>query len=77
MRQHATVRMLQVLGDAAKAVSDDTKARFPSIPWRDMARMRDLLVHHYFAVDLSIVWRTVEVNLPMVRDALVNLLDTE
>lgn len=74
MRQHATVRMLQVLGDAAKAVSDDVKSQYPEVPWRNMARMRDLLVHHYFSVDLSIVWRTVHGQLPMVHQQLTAML---
>jgi uncharacterized protein with HEPN domain len=77
IRQHATVRMLQVLGDAAKAVSNDVKLRLLSIPWRDMARMRDLLVHHYFAVDPGVVWRTIERDLPTVRDALVEALRSD
>jgi uncharacterized protein with HEPN domain len=59
MRQDAVVRQLLIIGEAAKRLSDEFKEAHPSIPWRQMAGMRDILVHGYDHVDLDAVWRVV------------------
>jgi uncharacterized protein with HEPN domain len=60
----ALVRLLEVLGEAARHVSDETQRRSPHIPWKEIAGTRDRLVHGYFDVDLDIVWRIVTADLP-------------
>jgi len=50
------------------------RERYPEIPWRDMAGIRDRLVHGYFKVDLSIVWTTVTIEFPELRSMLENVL---
>jgi uncharacterized protein with HEPN domain len=55
MRQDATLRKLQVIGQAVKNVSEDTKSRQPQIPWKQIAGMRDKVIHDYFGVNLEIV----------------------
>jgi len=57
MRQDAVVRELLIVGEAAKRLSDEFKVLHPDIPWRQMAGMRDILVHAYDHVDLDEVWR--------------------
>lgn len=57
MRQDAVVRELLIVGEAAKRLSDEFKASHTDIPWRQMAGMRDILVHAYDHVDLDEVWR--------------------
>ena len=64
MRALAVVRLLEILGEAARAVSDTTRARHPTIPWRQIAGTRDRLIHGYEAVDLDIVWAIVTADLP-------------
>jgi uncharacterized protein with HEPN domain len=64
MLQHALVRLLEIIGEAAKGVSDETRAAHADIPWREMAGMRDRLIHAYFDVDLDRVWKTVMERLP-------------
>ena len=64
MRALAVVRLLEILGEAARAVSDATRARHPRIPWRQIAGTRDRLIHGYEAVDLDIVWAIVTADLP-------------
>lgn len=60
----ALTRLLEVLGEAAKAVSPDTKRRAPDIAWKEIAGTRDKLIHGYFDVDLNIVWAIVTQDLP-------------
>jgi uncharacterized protein with HEPN domain len=68
MIQDAVIRNLQVMGEAVKKVSDDTRASHPEVPWRDIAGMRDRVVHDYFGVSLDIVWDVVENHVPPLRD---------
>lgn len=58
------VRLLEVLGEAAKGVSPDLRERHPGVPWRKIMGMRDRLIHGYFDVNLDVVWQTVTEDLP-------------
>jgi uncharacterized protein with HEPN domain len=60
----ALVRLLEVLGEAARFVPDKIKAEHPEIQWREIAATRNRLIHGYFSVDLDIVWSIVENDLP-------------
>ncbi len=62
--QDAVVRNLEVIGEAAKNISDDFRERYPEIPWRSMAGTRDRLTHHYFGINQEIVWQIVQQDLP-------------
>ena len=70
----ALVRLIEILGEAAKNVSDSTKARSPDIPWRQMSGTRDRLIHAYFEVDLDIIWGIATRDLPPIIPKLVALL---
>ncbi len=60
----SVVRLLEILGEAAKNVSEQCKEAHPSIQWRQIAGTRDRLIHGYFDVDLNIVWKIVSDDLP-------------
>ena len=60
----AVVRLLEILGEAAKNVSEDLRKGYPDIPWRQIAGTRDRLIHGYFDVDLDIVWQIISTDLP-------------
>ncbi len=62
--QDAVIRRLEIIGEAARRVSEETRARFPHLPWNAMVGMRNLLIHEYDDVDLTIVWDAVRNNLP-------------
>jgi uncharacterized protein with HEPN domain len=62
------VRHLQIVGEAASRVSDETQHLFPDIPWGKMIGMRHVLVHGYFEIDLDIVWSVIENDLPALKE---------
>ncbi|MBM3299135.1 MAG: DUF86 domain-containing protein [Deltaproteobacteria bacterium] len=64
LHQDAVVRELEVIGEAAKKISDQTKAKIPAVPWSKVSGMRDRLIHEYFRVDLDQVWDTARKDLP-------------
>ena len=74
MRQDATLRKLEIIGQAVKSLSDETRSRGPEIPWKQIAGMRDKVIHDYFGVNLEIVWAVVEKELPKLEQAIGRLL---
>jgi len=62
------VRHLQIIGEAANRVTEETRARFSEIPWGKMIGMRHILVHGYFEIDTEIVWTVVEKDLTPLKD---------
>ena len=73
----ALTRLLEILGEAAKGVSSETKERHPGLPWFQMAATRDRIIHGYFSVDLNIVWQIVRHDLPPVVAALEAMAPNE
>ena len=63
--QDAVIRNLEVVGEAAKNLSDAFKETHPDVPWRLIAGMRDKLIHQYFGVKLELVWDTVAGHVPV------------
>ena len=60
----ALTRLLEVIGEAAKHVSEETQRAHPEIPWKETAATRDRLIHGYFDVDLNIIWEITTADLP-------------
>jgi uncharacterized protein with HEPN domain len=70
----ATIRNLEIIGEAAKNISSETRKKYPDIPFRNMAGMRDKLIHHYFGVDFPAVWEVVEKILPNLESRLEEII---
>ena len=62
--QDAVVRRIEIIGEAAGRVTEETKVSFPNLPWQDMTDMRNFLIHQYGDVDPQVVWDTVKLDLP-------------
>lgn len=73
--QDAVVRNLEIIGEAAKNISDDFRGKYPQIPWRELAGARDRLIHHYFGVNYDIVWVIAKKELPEIIIQLEQILD--
>jgi uncharacterized protein with HEPN domain len=68
MVQDAVIRQFEIIGEASKNLSDSFRENYPLVPWKDLAGFRDKLIHQYFGVDLTIVWRSVVDDVPVLRD---------
>lgn len=73
--QDAVIRNLEVVGEAVKSLDDRTTTQAPEIRWRDIAGMRDKLIHQYFGVDLDVVWAVVEHEIPRLRSVVERLIE--
>ncbi len=71
----AVVRNFEILGEASKNISEEVKSQYPDIPWKEMAGMRDKIIHEYFGIDLEIVWKTAKIRLPQLRSLLKDIYD--
>jgi uncharacterized protein with HEPN domain len=66
-KQYAVLRALEIIGEASKNLSSELRAKCPDIDWKNIAGMRDKLIHAYFGVNLPLVWETVQNDLPQLK----------
>ena len=72
--EDAVLRNIEIIGEAAKSLSEKLKAASPATPWRQIGRMRDKLIHHYFGVDLDLIWEVVARDVPALRQEVEAIL---
>ncbi len=71
--RRAFIRSLEVIGEAVKKIPEDIKNKNQNIPWKEIAGMRDKLIHDYFGVDYEVIWLTVKKDIPFLKKELENL----
>lgn len=77
MAQSAIIRELQVIGEAARIISDETRSQYPTIAWHRIAGMRNRLIHEYFDVRLDVVWNVVQTEIPALIAQITPLIPPE
>lgn len=70
----AVVRAIEIIGEATKRLPMTTRDQYPNIPWKDMAGMRDVIIHGYDNVNLRIVWDVVKQDIPQIKPQIEQIL---
>jgi uncharacterized protein with HEPN domain len=70
----AVTRKLEILGEAVKGIPEEVRQTHPDLPWKEMAGMRDKLIHFYFGVDHNLIWKTIKDRLPKVKFEIQKML---
>ena len=73
--QDATIRRLEIIGEAVKNIPKQLKEKHPSIEWKEIAGMRDVLIHAYFGVNLDRVWLVVKKDLSKLKKEVLKIMD--
>ena len=71
----AVIRALEIIGEAAKKIPNAMRTKYGEIPWKDMAGMRDVLIHDYFGVDVEAVWLTVTEKIPRIKPLIQKMVE--
>lgn len=69
----AVIRKFEIIGEATKKISESLKKKYPEIPWKEMAGMRDKLIHFYFGIDYKLVWQTIKHRIPQIKPLLTKI----
>ncbi|MGB9730055.1 MAG: DUF86 domain-containing protein [Thermoprotei archaeon] len=71
---NAVIRSLEVIGEATKNIPKSIRERYPSVPWKKMAGMRNKMIHEYFGVDIKILWKTIKKDIPPLKQLIQDVL---
>ena len=75
--KRAFVRSLEIIGEATKKIPEDFKQKYPHVNWREMAGMRDVLIHGYFGINYNIVWDVVVNYIPPLLESMNELIESQ
>ncbi len=77
-RKRSFVRSLEIIGEATKNLPEDFRNKYPELPWKEMAGLRDILIHQYFGIDYRFIWDITKNKIPKLKEQIEEILkDTE
>lgn len=74
MMFNASLRQLEIIGEASNRLSEELLNRTPSIPWARIIGLRNLVIHEYFGVDDFTIWNVIKINLPFLKEKVALLI---
>ncbi|MFH0701182.1 MAG: DUF86 domain-containing protein [Candidatus Woesearchaeota archaeon] len=74
LKRSAIIREIEVIGEAVRNTSSAFQKKYPEVGWKDIIGTRDKMIHHYFGVDLNIVWNIIKVDLPVLKKQVSGIL---
>jgi uncharacterized protein with HEPN domain len=75
--QDGVIRQIEIIGEATKRLSKAVTDKYTQVDWKDIAGMRDKLIHHYFGVDIEVVWQTLIEDIPYLKQEVTKILNSK
>lgn len=72
-KQDAVIRRIEIIGEAVKNISIETRNKNPEVPWREIAGMRDMVVYAYFGVSIGMIWKVAKEDIPRLKLDLIRI----
>jgi uncharacterized protein with HEPN domain len=76
-KQDAVLRRLEIIGEAVKHLPDSIRIKYPTTPWRQIAGMRDIIIHEYFGITLDMIWVVITEDLPELKSVIQKIIAEE
>lgn len=75
--QLALIKLLEIIGEAAANVTEETKKEFSEVEWKTLKSVRNILVHEYFGIDYKIVWKAIKEKIPELKIKIIKILESK